>query len=58
MNETARDLFVTGLHNAHAMERQADEMMDRHTARMIDYPDLQARCREHLAETRQTSEAG
>jgi ferritin-like metal-binding protein YciE len=53
MNQAARDLFVTGLRNAHAMERQAEEMMERQTARMTDYPDLQARCREHLAETRQ-----
>jgi ferritin-like metal-binding protein YciE len=49
MNQAVRDLFVTGLRNAHAMERQAEEMMERQTARMIDYPDLQARCCEHLA---------
>jgi ferritin-like metal-binding protein YciE len=53
MNTAARDLFITGLRNAHAMERQAQEMMERQSERMGDYPQLQERCREHLAETRQ-----
>jgi ferritin-like metal-binding protein YciE len=50
---TARDLFITGLRNAHAMERQAQELMERQSERMTDFPALQARCREHLAETKQ-----
>jgi ferritin-like metal-binding protein YciE len=49
----ARDLFITGLKNAHGMERQAQEMLERQSERMTDYPDLQAKAREHLAETRE-----
>ena len=50
--QTARDLFVTGLRNAHAMERQAEELMERQIERTTDYPEVQARLRQHLDETR------
>jgi ferritin-like metal-binding protein YciE len=49
---SARDLFVTGLRNAHAMERQAQELLERQSERSGDYPEVQARLRQHLAETR------
>ena len=49
----ARDLFVTGLRNAHAMEHQAQQLMERQSERMTDYPDVQAKLRQHLEETRQ-----
>jgi ferritin-like metal-binding protein YciE len=49
---TARDLFVTGLRNAHAMERQAQELMERQSERSGDYPEVQAKLRQHLAETK------
>src|SRR3569833_2142789 len=48
----ARELFVTGLRNAHAMENQAHEMLERQVERMGDYPELRARLREHLRETK------
>jgi ferritin-like metal-binding protein YciE len=48
-----KDLFITGLKNAHAMERQAEEMLERQSGRLTDYPDLRSRLQEHLAETRQ-----
>jgi ferritin-like metal-binding protein YciE len=51
-SQTARDLFVTGLRNAHAMERQAEELMERQSERTSDYPEVQGRLREHLEETR------
>lgn len=47
----ARDLLVTGLRNAHRMEVQARELMERQCARLDDYPTVQARLRQHLAET-------
>jgi ferritin-like metal-binding protein YciE len=53
MTQNARELFIVGLRDAHAMERQAEQMMERQSERMSDYPALQARCREHLEETRQ-----
>jgi ferritin-like metal-binding protein YciE len=49
----ARDLFITGLKNAHAMERQAQEMLERQGERMVDYPELKAKAEEHLLETRE-----
>jgi ferritin-like metal-binding protein YciE len=47
----ARDLLVTGLRNAHGMEVQARELMQRQCERLGDYPEVQARVRQHLAET-------
>jgi ferritin-like metal-binding protein YciE len=49
----ARRLFVVGLRNAHAMERQAQQLMERQCERLTDYPDVQLRLRSHLQETRQ-----
>jgi ferritin-like metal-binding protein YciE len=46
-----KDIFVSGLRNAHAMETQAREMMERQAERLNDYPDVQAKVKSHLAET-------
>jgi ferritin-like metal-binding protein YciE len=35
---TAKDLFIDGLRNAHAMETQAREMLERQKGRLDDYP--------------------
>lgn len=48
----ARDLFITGLKNAHAMENQAHEMLERQVGRMTEYPDLRAKLQAHLQETK------
>jgi len=48
----ARELFITGLRNAHAMENQAHEMLERQVERMDEYPELKARLSEHLQETK------
>jgi ferritin-like metal-binding protein YciE len=53
MANTARDVFVVGLRNAHAMEVQARELMERQSERLGDYPDVQVKVKEHLAETNQ-----
>lgn len=50
---TAKDLFITGLKNAHAMENQAHEMLERQAERMTDYPELRQRVTEHLQETKE-----
>jgi ferritin-like metal-binding protein YciE len=47
----ARDLLVTGLRKAHGMEVQARELMQRQCERMGEYPAVQTRVRQHLAET-------
>lgn len=51
MAQTARDIFVTGLRNAHAMEIQARELMERQSERLDDYPDVKAKVAAHLQET-------
>jgi ferritin-like metal-binding protein YciE len=51
-NTKARDIYVVGLRNAHAMEVQARELMERQSERLGDYPDVQAKVAAHLEETK------
>jgi ferritin-like metal-binding protein YciE len=51
MASTAQEIFITGLRNAHAMETQARELMERQSERLTDYPEVQARMTTHLRET-------
>jgi ferritin-like metal-binding protein YciE len=51
MTNAARDVFVTGLRNAHAMEVQARELMERQSERLKDYPEVRAKVSSHLQET-------
>ena len=53
MANTARDIFIVGLRNAHAMEIQARELMERQSERLGDYPNVQAKVAAHLAETKE-----
>lgn len=54
--ERFMDVFATGIRNAHALEKQAIQMIERQLDRLDDYPDMQTRLRQHLAETRQQEE--
>jgi ferritin-like metal-binding protein YciE len=49
----AKDLFIVGLRNAHAMETQAREMLERQEGRLDDYPEVKTKVVSHLAETNQ-----
>jgi len=49
---SARDIFVEGLRNAHAMERHAEELLKRQSERTSDYPEIQMQLRQHCEETR------
>src|SRR5215213_6140442 len=51
MASKARDIFVDGLRNAHAMETQARELMERQSERLTDYPEVRSRVQTHLRET-------
>ncbi|HVX75534.1 MAG TPA: ferritin-like domain-containing protein [Bradyrhizobium sp.] len=51
MTNTARDLFIVGLRNAHAMEVQARELMERQSERLDDYPEVKSKVSAHLQET-------
>jgi ferritin-like metal-binding protein YciE len=47
----ARGLFVVGLKNAHAMEKQALSIMQPQVNRLKHYPDLLQRLEAHISET-------
>ncbi|WP_354098541.1 MULTISPECIES: ferritin-like domain-containing protein [unclassified Bradyrhizobium] len=51
MTNAARDTFVVGLRNAHAMEIQARELMERQSERLDEYPEVKAKLTAHLHET-------
>lgn len=50
-DETIRDIFVTGLRNAHAVENEALSIMNRQLGRLESYPELAARLQSHVTET-------
>lgn len=54
--EDAREMMITGLRNAHGLEQQAIEMLERNAERLEHYPQLKARVAQHLDETRQQQE--
>ena len=49
--DTLRELFVTGLRNAHAVEKQALSIMTPQVARLEHYPEVAERLRLHIDET-------
>jgi ferritin-like metal-binding protein YciE len=53
MPNSAKDILIVGLRNAHAMERQAQELMERQIERTDEFPQVQAQLRQHLEETRE-----
>jgi ferritin-like metal-binding protein YciE len=52
MASSFRDLYVTGLVNAHAVENQALQLMQRQVERLENYPEMAQRLRTHIDETR------
>src|ERR1041384_6051180 len=46
-----RDLFITGLRNAHAMENQALSIMKPQLSRIENYPEVRQMLERHIAET-------
>jgi ferritin-like metal-binding protein YciE len=54
--EDAYDLMVVGLRNAHGLEQQAIEMLERNVERLEHYPELRKRLSHHLTESRRQQE--
>jgi ferritin-like metal-binding protein YciE len=54
-SEAGYNLLITGLRNAHAMESQAREILERQIERTNDYPNVKAKLKEHLKETNEQS---
>jgi ferritin-like metal-binding protein YciE len=49
--ETARDVYIVGLRNQHAVENEALSLMNRQLERLENYPALAERMRQHVRET-------
>lgn len=50
-NETVKNIFITGLQNAHALEKEALQLMQRQVERFENYPEMSDLLRTHIAET-------
>ncbi|WP_342587850.1 ferritin-like domain-containing protein [Alsobacter soli] len=50
-SDTIRSEFITGLRNAHALEKQARQLIERQLERVKSYPDVAQKLRQHLDET-------
>jgi ferritin-like metal-binding protein YciE len=51
--DRAKDLYVTGLRNQHAVENQAIELLERQVGRLENYPEMEDRMRRHIEESRE-----
>ncbi|MBB5695650.1 ferritin-like domain-containing protein [Muricoccus pecuniae] len=56
MQESSRDLYVTGLVNARALETQAIELLTRQVERIENYPEVEQALRRHITESEQQRE--
>ena len=52
-SDTALEIYTTGLKNAHALEQQATQLMERQIERYNQYPEMTQRLQQHLRETEQ-----
>lgn len=48
----AGSFYLVGLRNAHALEMEALEIMSRQVERLTNYPEMEARLRQHIEETK------
>lgn len=53
MSDTARNVYLTGLRNQHAVENQAIELLERQVGRLENYPEMTERMRQHIEESRE-----
>ncbi|MDF2998307.1 MAG: hypothetical protein K0R27_3944 [Xanthobacteraceae bacterium] len=51
-DENSHSIFVVGLRNAHAMEKEAIALMERQISSIETYPEMKAKLESHLLETR------
>ena len=50
-SDQAIELYITGLQNAHALEKQATQLLERQIERIENYPEVEQVLRTHLRET-------
>lgn len=51
--EDIQSIFVTGVRNAHALEKEALQIMGRQVERLENYPEMEQVLRRHIEETKQ-----
>jgi ferritin-like metal-binding protein YciE len=56
MATSYQDTYITGLRNAHALEKQAIQLMERQVERLENYPAMVERMRLHIEESRRQYE--
>ncbi|MBL6453721.1 ferritin-like domain-containing protein [Belnapia sp. T6] len=56
MASTAQDIYITGLKNAHALEVQAMQLLERQVERIESYPEMVGRMKQHIEESRVQSQ--
>lgn len=50
-SESARNTFITGLQNAHSLEKEAIQLMNRQIERIENYPEMRQLLEQHVRET-------
>ncbi|MBN8927038.1 MAG: hypothetical protein BGO51_05225 [Rhodospirillales bacterium 69-11] len=51
--DKARDIYIVGLRNQHAVENQAVELLERQVGRLENYPEMADRMRRHIGESQE-----
>lgn len=51
MNDDIRDIYVTGLVNARALETEAIQLLSRQVERLESYPEMESALRRHIQES-------
>jgi len=51
LSSPTRDILIAGLHNTHALEMEALQIMNRQVERLQNYPELEQALRSHIRET-------
>lgn len=54
--DAIRPLFITGVKNAHAVEKEARQILSRQLERIENYPEMESIIRRHLEETNRHEE--
>ena len=54
--EALQTLFITGVKNAHALEKEARQLLSRQIERVTNYPEVAQKLRMHLDETNRQEE--
>jgi ferritin-like metal-binding protein YciE len=52
-SDEVRSIFITGVKNAHALEKEAIQILERQLERLKNYPEMETLIRHHLEESRQ-----